>query len=110
MYKWAFFMPSKVLNTIYFLKGNNADNSNLILLGLEKTKGNNSRGVICPFSLYNLYKIRKLHKSFPSLSLSHKSHISVLSASIPFRKYIVYNTLPGIEFTILYNGDNLRAM
>ena len=23
-----FFMPGKVLNTIYFLKGNNADNSN----------------------------------------------------------------------------------
>ena len=39
MYKWAFFMPGKVLNTIYFLKGNNADNSNLILLGLEKQRG-----------------------------------------------------------------------
>ena len=59
---------------------------------------------------YNLYKIRKLHKSFPSLILSPKSHISDLSASRPFRKYIVYNTLPGIEFAILYNGDNLRAM
>ena len=34
-----FFMPGKVLNTIYFLKGNNADNSNLILLGLEKQRG-----------------------------------------------------------------------
>ena len=39
MYKWAFFMPCKVLNTIYFLKGNNADNSNVILLGLEKQRG-----------------------------------------------------------------------
>ena len=27
------FMPGKVLYTIYFLKGNNTDNSNLILLG-----------------------------------------------------------------------------
>ena len=97
-----FFMP-----TIYFLKGNNADNLNLILLGLEKRKGNNSWGINCPFSLYtcNLYKIIKLHKMFPSLTLSPKSHISVLSASRSFRKYIVYNTLPGIEFTILYNGD-----
>ena len=51
-----------------------------------------------------------LHKSFPSLILSPKGHTSVLSASRPFRKYIVYNTLPGIELTILYNGDNLRAM
>ena len=32
-------MPGKVLNTIYFLKGNNADNLNLILFGLEKHKG-----------------------------------------------------------------------
>ena len=39
MYKWAIFMPGKVLNLIYFLKGNNADNSNLILLGLEKQRG-----------------------------------------------------------------------
>ena len=39
MYKWAIFMPGKVLNPIYFLKGNNADNSNLILLGLEKQRG-----------------------------------------------------------------------
>ena len=70
---------------------------NLILLGLE-------------ISLYNLYKIRKWHKKFPCLILSPKSHVSVLSASKPFRKYIVYNTLPGIEFTILYNGDKLRAM
>ena len=52
----------------------------------------------------------KLHKKFPTLILSPKSHISVLSASKPFRKYIVYNTLPGIKFTILYNGDNLHAM
>ena len=39
MYKWAIFMSGKVLNTIYFLKGNNADNSNFILLGLEKQRG-----------------------------------------------------------------------
>ena len=32
-------MPGKVLNTIYFLKGNNADNLDLILLGLEKQRG-----------------------------------------------------------------------
>ena len=33
-------MSGKVLKTIYFLKGYNADNSNLILLGLKKkTKG-----------------------------------------------------------------------
>ena len=31
-----FFMSGKVLKTIYFLTGNNVDNSNLILLGLEK--------------------------------------------------------------------------
>ena len=37
-YKWAIFMPGKVLNIIYFLKGNNANNSNLILLGLEKQR------------------------------------------------------------------------
>ena len=24
--------------------------------------------------------------------------------------YIVYHTFPGIEFTILYNGENLSAM
>ena len=34
-----FFMPGKVLKTIYFLKGYNADSSNLILLGLEKQRG-----------------------------------------------------------------------
>ena len=34
-----FFMPCKVLNPIYFLKGNNANNSNLILLGLQKQRG-----------------------------------------------------------------------
>ena len=34
-----FFMPGKVLNPIYFPKGNNADISNLILLGLEKQRG-----------------------------------------------------------------------
>ena len=33
-----FFMSGKVLKTIYFLKGYNADNSNLILVGL-KNKG-----------------------------------------------------------------------
>ena len=32
-------MPGKVLNTIYFLKGNNGDNLNLTLLGLEKRRG-----------------------------------------------------------------------
>ena len=41
MYKWAFVMSGKVLKTIYFLKGNNVDNSNLILLGLEKQRGIN---------------------------------------------------------------------
>ena len=39
MYKWAIFMSGKVLKTINFLKGNNADTSNLILLGLEKQRG-----------------------------------------------------------------------
>ena len=33
-----FFMPGKVLKTIYFLKGSYANNSNLILLGLEKQR------------------------------------------------------------------------
>ena len=103
-------MSGKVLKTIYFLKGNNAHNSNLIRLGLEKTKGNNSWGTHCPFFLYNLYKIGKLHKHFLALILSPKSHISVLCVSRPFRKYIVYGTLPGIELTILYNGDNSSAM
>ena len=32
-------MPAKLLKTIYFLKGINTDNSNLILLGLEKQRG-----------------------------------------------------------------------
>ena len=32
-------MPGKVLKTIYFLKGNNADNLNLILLGAKKQRG-----------------------------------------------------------------------
>ena len=32
-------MSGKVLKTIYFLKGNDADNSNIILLGLEKQRG-----------------------------------------------------------------------
>ena len=31
-----FLMSGKVLKTIYFLKGNNADNSNPIFLWLEK--------------------------------------------------------------------------
>ena len=31
-------MPGKVLKTIYFLKGSNADNSNFILVGLEKQR------------------------------------------------------------------------
>ena len=39
VYKWAILMPDKVLKTIYFLQGNKADNSNLILLGLEKQRG-----------------------------------------------------------------------
>ena len=34
-----FFMSGKVLKTIYFLKGYNADKSNLTLLGLKKPKG-----------------------------------------------------------------------
>ena len=33
-----FFMSGKVLKTVYFLKGNNADNSNLILMGLEEQR------------------------------------------------------------------------
>ena len=102
-------MSGNILKTIYFLKGNNADNSNLILFGQEKQRGI-TLGINCHFSLYNLYKIRKLHKSFAPLILSLKSHISVLSTSRPFRKYIAYSTIPGIEFTILYNGDNLSAM
>ena len=53
---------------------------------------------------------RNINKSLRHPILSHKSHISVLCASRPFRKYIVYDTIPGIEFTILYNGDNLSAM
>ena len=32
-------MSSKVLKPIYFLTGNNANSSNLILLGLEKQRG-----------------------------------------------------------------------
>ena len=34
-----FFVSGKVLKTICFLKGNTVDNSNLILLGLEKQRG-----------------------------------------------------------------------
>ena len=102
-------MSGKVLKTIYFLKGNSLQ-LKINTHGARKTKGNNSWGINCPFFLYNLYKIRKLHKSFPLLILSPKSHISVFCASRPFRKYIVYDTLPGIEFTILYNGDNLSVM
>ena len=93
-------MSGKELKTIYFLKGNKTVNTHLILLGLEKQRGITLRKKIVSFSLYNLYKIRKVYKSFPPLILSPKSHISVLSAPRPFRKYIVYNTLPGIEFTI----------
>ena len=47
-------MPGKVLNTIYFLKGNNADNSNLILLGLEKQRGITLEALIVHF-LYIIY-------------------------------------------------------
>ena len=32
-------MSGKVLNTIYFLKGNKVDKSNIILLELEKQRG-----------------------------------------------------------------------
>ena len=35
----VYFMSFKVLKPINFLKGNNADNSSLILLGLEKQSG-----------------------------------------------------------------------
>ena len=95
-----FYMSGKILKTIYFLKGNNGIKFNT--LWARKTKRNNYWGINCHFSLYNLYKI---HKSFYPLILSPKSHISVLSASRPFRKCIVYSTLPGIEFTILYKRD-----
>ena len=54
--------------------------------------------------------MRKLQKMCPPLILSPKSHISVLSASKPLRKYVVYNTLQDIDFSLLYNGDNLSAM
>ena len=94
-------MSGKVLKTIYFLKGNNADNSNQILFGLEKQRGITLEAWIANFSLDNLYKIRKLHKRFPPLILSPKSRISILSTTRPFRKYIVYNLLPVIE--IYYN-------
>ena len=62
MYKWVFFMSGKVLKTIHFLKGNNADNSNLILLGLEKQREITLEAYmyIVNFSLYNLYKIQKV--------------------------------------------------
>ena len=56
MYKWAFFMPGNVLNAIYLLKGNNADNSNLILLGLEKQRGITLEAKIVHF-LYIIYRI-----------------------------------------------------
>ena len=103
-------MSGKVLKTIYILKGKTVDNSNVILLELEKQRGITLEAYIVHFSLYNLYELWKLHKSFRPLILSPKSHISVLSALRPFRKYIVYNTFPGIENTILYNGDNLSAI
>ena len=47
-------MPGKVLKTIYFLKGRNADNSNLILLGLEKQRGITHEASIVHF-LYIIY-------------------------------------------------------
>ena len=49
-----FFMPGKVLKTIYFLKGSNADKSNLIILGLEKQKGITHETLIVHF-LYIIY-------------------------------------------------------
>ena len=52
----------------------------------------------------------KVTQKFSPFDLSPKSYISVLSALRPYRKYIVYNALPGIEFTIIYNGDNLSAV
>ena len=64
------------------------------------------RHIIVHF-LYIIYtKNGSSTKINPPLILSPKSHISVISASRPFRKYIVYHTFPGIEFTILDNGDN----
>ena len=48
-------MPGMVLNTIYFLKGNNADNSNLILLGLDKQRGITIEAYLVHF-LYIFFK------------------------------------------------------
>ena len=57
-------MPGKVLNTIYFLKGNIADNSNLILLGLEKQRGITLEAYIVHF-LYIIYtKYKSYTKNF----------------------------------------------
>ena len=88
-------MPGKVLKTIYFLKGSNADESNLMLLVLEKQKGNNSFGINVHF-LYIIYAKTKVTEKFSPLILSPKSHISVISASRPFRKYKVHHTYPVI--------------
>ena len=56
-------MPGKVLNTIYFLKGNNADNSNSILLGLEKQRGMTHEAEIVNF-LYIIYTNTKVTQKF----------------------------------------------
>ena len=44
-----FFMSGKVPKTIYFLKGNHVDNSNLIFLGLEKQNGHTCHIFLGPF-------------------------------------------------------------
>ena len=56
-------MPGKVLNTIYFLKGNNANNLNLILLGLEKRRGITLDAYIVHF-LYIIYTNTKVTQKF----------------------------------------------
>ena len=56
-------MSGKVLKTIYFLKDNNAHNSNLILLGLEKQRGITLGAQIVHF-FYIIYTKYELHKSF----------------------------------------------
>ena len=50
MYKWVIFYVWKVLKTIYFLKGYNAFNSNVILLGQEKPMGITLEAWILHFS------------------------------------------------------------
>ena len=73
-------MSGNVLKTIYFLKDDNVDNSNSILLGLEKQRGITLDAYLSIFLyIILLYKIRKLQK-IPPMILSPKSHVSVLSA------------------------------